>query len=241
MGSVYWTVKSTNWNNETSYNCYQGDEINLSSSTSGSGVTGIRLYGIAKCDPSGIGLTYTGTGGDVGDGIGTVSGYITAKSGQYTFRMAEWGLRGDTFIVEGATFTLNILPKEYTVSFNSNGGSSSPASQTVSAGSSITLPSPGSRSGYSFDGWYNNSTYIGGTGASYTPTAHVTLVAMWSKIYTYTLRYNANGGTGAPSTQTYSTTDTVHYFDVSSTVPTRSGYRFLGWSTSSSQQAEQYD
>ncbi len=240
MGSVYWTVKSTNWNNETSYNCYQGDEINLSSSTSGSGVTGIRLYGIAKCDPSEIGLTYTGTGGDVGDGIGTVSGYITAKSGQYTFRMAEWGLRGDTFIVEGATFTLNILPKEYTVSFNSNGGSSSPASQTVSAGSSITLPSPGSRSGYSFDGWYNNSTYIGGTGASYTPTAHVTLVAMWSKIYTYTLRYNANGGTGAPSTQTYSTTDTVHYFDVSSTVPTRSGYRFLGWSTSSTATSADY-
>lgn len=42
----------------------------------------------------------------------------------------------------------------------------------------------------------------------------------------YTLTYNANGGNNAPSSQTGSVSYTI-----SSTVPTRSGYTFLGWST----------
>lgn len=45
----------------------------------------------------------------------------------------------------------------------------------------------------------------------------------------YTLTYNANGGSGAPSSASNVTSTTI-----SSTVPTRSGYDFLGWSTSSS-------
>ena len=45
---------------------------------------------------------------------------------------------------------------------------------------------------------------------------------------TYTVSYNANGGSGAPSaqTKTYGTALTL-----SSTQPTRSGYRFAGWNT----------
>ncbi|MBQ3194540.1 MAG: InlB B-repeat-containing protein [Oscillospiraceae bacterium] len=46
---------------------------------------------------------------------------------------------------------------------------------------------------------------------------------------TYTITYNANGGTGAPSSQT--TTGTL---TLSSTLPSRTGYTFLGWATSSS-------
>ena len=47
---------------------------------------------------------------------------------------------------------------------------------------------------------------------------------------TYTVAYNANGGNDAPSdqTKTYGTALTL-----SDTIPTRSGYTFLGWSTSS--------
>ncbi len=44
-----------------------------------------------------------------------------------------------------------------------------------------------------------------------------------------TLTYNANGGSGAPSSQTGATSYTI-----SSTVPTRFGYTFCGWSKSSS-------
>ena len=50
--------------------------------------------------------------------------------------------------------------------------------------------------------------------------------------YTYTLAYDANGGTGAPSADSWSTTDSTiktHTFDIKNTVPTREGYVFKGW------------
>lgn len=52
---------------------------------------------------------------------------------------------------------------------------------------------------------------------------------------TYTVSYNANGGNNAPSSQTktYGTT-----LKLSSTVPTRTGYTFQGWSTSNDSTVE---
>lgn len=62
-----------------------------------------------------------------------------------------------------------------------------------------------------------------------------------STSYTCYLYYNANGGSGAPSTQSYTGTSTSsHSFTVSSSTPTRSGYTFLGWSTSSSATSASY-
>jgi len=54
---------------------------------------------------------------------------------------------------------------------------------------------------------------------------------------TYSITYNANGGTGAPGpqTKTYSVNLTL-----SLTKPTRIGYEFLGWSTSSTATTVQY-
>ena len=48
--------------------------------------------------------------------------------------------------------------------------------------------------------------------------------------WTATLNYDANGGSGAPAAQTASESGTAHSFTVSSTIPTRSNYRFEGWS-----------
>ena len=50
--------------------------------------------------------------------------------------------------------------------------------------------------------------------------------------YTYTLNYDANGGTGAPSADSWSTPDAsirYHSFTVKNTTPTREGYVFKGW------------
>ena len=46
----------------------------------------------------------------------------------------------------------------------------------------------------------------------------------------WTVSYNANGGTGAPAAQTKSYGSTLI---LSSIIPVRTGYRFLGWATSS--------
>lgn len=51
----------------------------------------------------------------------------------------------------------------------------------------------------------------------------------------YTLTYNANGGSGAPSS-----VKNITSTKISSTVPTRSGYDFLGWSKSSSATSASY-
>ena len=51
---------------------------------------------------------------------------------------------------------------------------------------------------------------------------------------TFTLNYDANGGTGAPATQTYTATspyEKSHTFTISGQQPTREGFTFLGWST----------
>ena len=120
----------------------------------------------------------------------------------------------------------------YTVSYNANGGSGAPSAQTKWHGTALTLSSATpTRVGYTFAGWATSSTgsVAYAAGASYTSNSSVTLYAKWTP-NTYTVSYNANGGSGAPSaqTKTYGINLTL-----SSTKPTRSGYNFLGWSTTS--------
>lgn len=122
----------------------------------------------------------------------------------------------------------------YSVWYNANGGTGAPGTQTKWYDTNITLSSSRpSRTGYSFVNWNTNSN---GTGTSYNPggtysgNSNITLYAIW-KANTYTVTYNANGGTGAPGnqTKTYGVNLTL-----SSTKPTRENYNFLGWSTSAS-------
>jgi uncharacterized repeat protein (TIGR02543 family) len=121
----------------------------------------------------------------------------------------------------------------FTVTYNANGGTGAPSSQTLYYGQSITISSTvPTRTGYTFQGWATTSTgsasYWGGS--SFTTKANATLYAVW-KINTYTVTYNANGGTGAPAnqTKTYGVNLTL-----SATIPTRANYNFKGWATYSS-------
>ena len=59
---------------------------------------------------------------------------------------------------------------------------------------------------------------------------------------TITITYDANGGTGAPDIQTVTLdSSTKNYtFTLSSTIPTKSGYEFVGWSTSSTAETSDY-
>lgn len=53
----------------------------------------------------------------------------------------------------------------------------------------------------------------------------------------YTVSFNANGGSGAPSAQTKWKNETLW---LPSTVPTRSGYRFVGWNSNASATTAEY-
>ena len=127
------------------------------------------------------------------------------------------------------------VPKlaSYTISYNANGGSGAPSSQTKWYGKDLTLSSSKpTRTGYTFQGWATSASgsVAYAAGASYTTNAGATLYAVW-KALTYTISYNANGGSGAPGnqTKTYGTT-----LKLSSTKPTRANYNFLGWATTAS-------
>ena len=127
----------------------------------------------------------------------------------------------------------------YTITFNNNGGSGPiPASQTVKAGSSITLPggSALTRTGHAFGGWNANSAGTGNNyaaGAAYTVNGNATLYAKWigNAAPQYTVIFNANGATSgsAPVSQTVSSGSSI-------TLPngntlSKTGYTFSGWNT----------
>jgi uncharacterized repeat protein (TIGR02543 family) len=119
---------------------------------------------------------------------------------------------------------------QYTVTYNANGGTVSPTSATVDAGSSTTLPTP-SRSGFTFNGWYTASSggsFLGLGGTSYTPSSSITIFAQWTAI-TFTVNWNANGGTVSPTSNS-GVSGTV----VTVPTPTRSGFTFLYWASSPS-------
>lgn len=128
----------------------------------------------------------------------------------------------------------------YTISYNANGGSGAPPSQTKWYGSNIVISTTKpTRTGYSFQGWGTSSSDTSvdyAAGATYSNNASITLYAIW-KANTYTVSYNANGGSGAPSSQTKTYGVTLA---LSSTVPTRTNYNFKGWATSSSATSAAY-
>lgn len=125
------------------------------------------------------------------------------------------------------TLTARWAANTYTVNYNGNGATSgSTASSSYEYGTSKKLTKNGfKRVGYTFLGWNKSSTATyaiwddeeSALNLTDVNNGTVTLYAIW-KANTYTVSYNANGGTGAPSSQTktYGVTLTL-----SSTKPTR--------------------
>ena len=68
---------------------------------------------------------------------------------------------------------------------------------------------------------------IHNVGTFYFTSNQSKVISATQSAQTYTITYNANGGSGAPAQQT---TTGAGYITVSSTRPTRSGYTFIGWS-----------
>ena len=111
--------------------------------------------------------------------------------------------------------------------------------------------------GWSLYGWRTASTT--GTGINFYPGQWIALTTTSTQTFyaiaqrTITLTYHANGGSNVPSSQTttqywnmYSTSASLSYmtsvsFSITSSKPTRTGYTFLGWSTSSTATSATYE
>jgi uncharacterized repeat protein (TIGR02543 family) len=114
--------------------------------------------------------------------------------------------RTDTGVAADITVTANFAIDTFTVTFDKNGGvtEASPASILTNYNTTVTLPTPPTKTGYTFVGW---NTVAGGGGTTFnasTPvTANVTVYAQWI-IAQYTLTYTAgaNGTIMGPSPQT---------------------------------------
>ena len=200
----------------------------------------ITLY--AKWTSGSFTITYTYNGATGGNST-TTSTYVTGapavtlptptKTG-YTF--AGWYAES-TFstLVSGAqspTSNMTLYAKwtanTYTLTYTYNGatgGNGTTSATFTSGGSAITLPTP-IRTGYTFAGWYAESTFSTLISGAQSPTADATLYAKWTA-NTYTITYNYNGATGGNGTT--SATFTSGGSAVTLPTPTKTGYTFAGW------------
>lgn len=142
-------------------------------------------------------------------------------------------------ISASGSYQLGAVTWQHTVSYNANGGSGAPGSQTKIYGSVLTLSSQKpTREGYTFQGWSdsNNGSVKYSPGGRYEADNNITLYAVW-KINTFAVSYNANEGSGAPENQVkiYGQPLTL-----SNTIPTRTNYNFKGWATSKDATVPEY-
>ena len=154
---------------------------------------------------------------------------FTAPSGK---QFKGWSLTTDGAIVTKVDMTENKTVYAiweniiYTVTFNSNGGTSV-ESQNVNAGEKLTEPTPApTKEGFTFDGWYEDSTFSKKFDFNTPITDNMTLYAKWIE-NKYTLTFDANGGTGtmAPKADL-----TGEYTLPANGFTAPSGKQFKGWS-----------
>jgi len=145
--------------------------------------------------------------------LGVDTDVVTASSKSYT---VESGKRFDVDWYGAQDETGSGTNYTYTISYDSGCYNMASSLYGTSLGDSVTVTKTAN---------YYPAEEMGST-TSYT--------------YQYTIKYNANGGSGAPSNTTATASTTSKSITLSSTVPTRSGYTFLGWSTSSSATSATY-
>jgi uncharacterized repeat protein (TIGR02543 family) len=172
----------------------------------------------------------TGTGATVTFGTAsgsnlpiTVSGLAANTSSTLTINNSRSGYGNGTATVSGTS-----LPT-LTVTYDSQGGSAVTSGSTTEGASISAAPTAPTKAGYTFTGW---STTSNGSVVTF-PYAHgqtsnFTLYAIWSA-NALTITYDSQGGTSVTS----GTVNTGASISAAPTAPTKAGYTFTGWSTTS--------
>ena len=120
-----------------------------------------------------------------------------------------------TMPATNTTVTAQWSINQYTITFNTDGGSAIDAI-TQDYGTDVTAPANPTKTGYTFSSWDKT---IPGT----MPAENITITAQWT-INSYTITFDSDGGSEvAPITQNYGTAITAP------ANPTKTGYTFNGW------------
>ena len=221
----------------------------LNSSSTSVGSKSINITKIDKIAPE-----ITKTGAEVNKNVITVSMIATDNSGEtpsYWYNIDGGTFqKTNTFTVSGIqVFTIGykaidaagnetvVYKKEtngYTITYDANGGTGAPASQTKMIGENLTLSSTvPTKTGYTFLGWSTSSTATTATyakGATYTENKTATLYAVWQvKTVKVTFMRNIDSSDTTSNVQTFTYGVTGQKF--SDKGWTRTGYTLLGWST----------
>ena len=138
---------------------------------------------------------------------------------------------GGTNYSDEDDWTITVPAKAFTLTFNANGGGTpSPASKSVTYNTAYGTLATCSRTGYTLNGWWTAAS--GGTQVTTSTkmgSSNTTVYAHWTG-NTYTVSFNANGGT------TPTASKSVTYGSAYGTLPTPTytGFEFLGWYTAAS-------
>lgn len=205
-------------------------------------------------------VTFNGNGGS-----GYIPGFLTVDCGDslssstpakelpsnpsrtgYTFN--NWNTlangSGDIFtttttIATNTTVYAQWTANTYTLSFNAQGGAVDPSSKSVTYNSAVgVLPTP-TKTNYTFTSW---NTEEDGSGSSYTSeTIYIsasssTLYAQWTA-NTYTLSFNAQGGTVSTTSKSVTYNSAVGVLPT----PTKTNYTFTSWNTMSDGNGLEYN
>ncbi|MCR5223596.1 MAG: InlB B-repeat-containing protein [Bacilli bacterium] len=180
------------------------------------------------------GSNYTLISGDTSTGEAAYNSQVTPNVKTYTGFTSPASktitIQVDTNPPVKNVVNYNYSRNKYTLTVNANGGTYSgttPLSMYYKGTTSIPNPS---RTGYTFKSWS-----VSGTGSSISDktltmgSQNTTITASW-QANSYTVTFNANGGT------TPTASKSVTYNSTYGTLPTpsRTGYTFTGWYTAAS-------
>lgn len=162
---------------------------------------------------------------------------------------------------------VKVAPKDKTVRFISDDKVVYSRTMTSTNNNLTILSQPYDKPGYVFRGWnafrdsagkwytnkgwqtqnsidkngYTKKLYRAGESQnlyhSSWETGNITFYAVWEKLPTYAISYDANGGAGAPAQQEKLKGTGLA---LSGAVPTRDGFDFLGWATTNTATAPEY-
>ena len=138
------------------------------------------------------GASPTGSGTAVASGSGTgnavashtiTDGEASGTPDQFKAYTVGTNAYGDFTVGSNTVVSTPYVPLQYTISWNGNGGSVSPGSNTVNSGTTVSAPTP-TRSGYTFLYWRDSPSafsyiYQINPGGSWTVTSNITFYAYW--------------------------------------------------------------